>query len=162
MTYKKKPLETRLLMRIEKTTSCWNWLGAKNDKGYGKMHDMSKAGRKDYAHRVAYRVYKGDIPEGLWIDHLCKNPSCCNPDHLEAVTPRENSMRGNCPAFITVKTQRCKHGHDLTPENTRVINSKRDGLTKRCRICVIKESRERNQRRRLGIPAGRKLNPATR
>lgn len=63
---------------------CWNWLGSKNKFGYSTSH----------THRIFYKLYKGKIPEGLILDHLCRNASCINPDHLEAVTYAENARRG--------------------------------------------------------------------
>lgn len=71
---------------------CWEWTGAKTAAGYGQF-----TRRKEYAHRHAYEDLVGPIPEGLVIDHLCRNPSCVNPDHLEPVTQRENIRRGTSP-----------------------------------------------------------------
>ena len=73
-------------------TPCHVWQMATDRDGYGWDH---VEGRIKYAHRLAYECAKGPIPEGLQIDHLCRVPSCVNPDHLEAVTPRENRYRGN-------------------------------------------------------------------
>ena len=72
---------------------CWLWTGARNRKGYGFLHRDGHRGAKEYAHRLAYGWYRGPIPNGLHIDHLCRNTSCVNPAHLEAVTPRENDRR---------------------------------------------------------------------
>jgi hypothetical protein len=78
--------------RIDKKTGCWNWIGAKS-QGYGVMRKEKKT---VLAHRYNYEEKKGKIPKGMFIDHLCRNPTCVNPDHLEVVTPRENVRRGNC------------------------------------------------------------------
>lgn len=72
-------------------TPCRIWQLAKDDDGYGKV---TSQGRRTLAHRVAYEHGRGPIPEGLQIDHLCRQPSCVNPDHLEAVTSAENVRRG--------------------------------------------------------------------
>lgn len=87
--YKLKPrLSTleRFTAKIEKTETCWNWLASKNPKGYGSFNET-------YAHRWSYEHYKRPISPGWQIDHLCKNTSCVNPDHLEAVTLEENLRR---------------------------------------------------------------------
>lgn len=70
---------------------CWVWNGAKSPLGYGRV---SRDGRWQEAHRVVYEDLRGPIPKGLSLDHLCRNPSCVNPDHLEPVTHRENLRRG--------------------------------------------------------------------
>lgn len=64
--------------------SCWPWKGSRNEKGYGKFHERK-------AHRVAYELFNGPIPDGLIARHKCDNPSCCNPHHLEPGTHRDNS-----------------------------------------------------------------------
>lgn len=75
----------------DKKTGCWNWLMNKSDRGYGLLKVKGKSMR---AHRYFYEKYKGNIPDGKIIDHLCKNTSCVNPEHLEVVTVAENTRRG--------------------------------------------------------------------
>ena len=72
-------------------TGCWEWLGCKNGQGYGNF----RAGRSGMraAHRYSYTRHRGPIPPGLVLDHLCQNPGCVNPHHLEAVTAGENQRR---------------------------------------------------------------------
>jgi hypothetical protein len=70
---------------------CWIWQRATNEHGYGSKRI---AGREYRAHRVVYERERGDIPEGLELDHLCRVPACVNPDHLEPVTHAENIQRG--------------------------------------------------------------------
>ena len=72
---------------------CWPWLGAKNPKGYGRI--KADGGRRTLqAHRVAYELLVGPIPDGHHLDHLCRNRGCVNPSHAEPVTPKENIGRG--------------------------------------------------------------------
>ena len=103
-----KPLRERLWLRItvDEHTGCWLWTGAKNKAGYGRvaMPTGTQGGRTELVHRVTYTEYVGPIPEGLVLDHTCHDPevcidpcphtACCNPEHLEPVTQRENLHRG--------------------------------------------------------------------
>ena len=99
------------------TDTCWIWTGYKNEGGYGRFRGR-KGSDKVLAHRASYEFYCGDIPEGLVLDHLCRNPSCVNPKHLEPVTRNENSQRG----LINEQVQRnhCVNGHDYTDKNMRL------------------------------------------
>jgi len=108
--------------------SCWEWIGAKNDKGYGSFW-LGNINIK--SHRFSYELYKGKIPEGLQIDHLCRNKSCCNPDHLEAVTARINTLRGNNMASLNSRKTHCPKGHEYNKKNTYL--RKTGGRT--CREC---------------------------
>ena len=75
-------------LRIE--GECWVWQKCRDEHGYGRIwYD----GKTRWAHRVAYAALKKAIPEGMTIDHKCHNRACCNPDHLEAVTQNENTLR---------------------------------------------------------------------
>lgn len=113
----------RLLSRIEKTESCWLWCGQVSNKGYGVV---CLDNRKQPAHRVAYMLLVGPIPDGLELDHLCRVPLCVRPDHLEPVTHAENQRR------MGIARTHCIHGHPYTPENTyRAPNGRR-----RCRACA--------------------------
>lgn len=76
--------------RLNPKTGCWEWFAYRNPKGYGQF---GFEGRMQPAHRVAYKLLVGEIPEGLEVDHLCHNTSCVNPEHLEAVTARVNNHR---------------------------------------------------------------------
>jgi HNH endonuclease len=106
--------------RVEDTgyeTPCLTWIAYKTAAGYGRI---SWQGKNCLAHRVAYEVLVAPIPEGLTVDHLCRNRACVNVDHLEPVTQGENVRRGTNPFAINAAKTHCKRGHEFTEANTRV------------------------------------------
>jgi hypothetical protein len=111
---------------------CWQWTGKLMKIGYA---EISWNGRRFYAHQVSYLLHKGDIPEGLEIDHLCENKGCVNPDHLEAVPHWVNSVRGN----FKKRHSHCKNGHPLSGDNVGIQNTTR---TRYCRICNSRRATE--------------------
>lgn len=124
----------RLMAGIQKDANgCWNWQRASVPSGYGVM---SFEGRQAYTHRVSVRLFKGAIPAGLQVDHLCKNTRCCNPDHLEVVTPRENNLRSDSPAAANAQQTHCIYGHAFDAANTYVTAAGRH-----CRKCRARASR---------------------
>ena len=98
---------------------------------YAKTHML--------AHRFSYELFRGNIPAGLTVDHLCKNTACVNPYHLEVVTQRENNLRGNNWAGINSRKTHCPKGHEYTKENTVIWDNGSNGA-RRCKICLKEKS----------------------
>jgi len=122
--------ERRFMRRISKEANgCWVWNGCKMRNGYGQLG----VGGKHYAaHRFAYENLVGPIPEGLDLDHLCRNRACANPSHLQPVTRSENLKRGvGFGRWNTLKTH-CPHGHEYSQDNTHVSKTNR----RLCRACA--------------------------
>jgi hypothetical protein len=111
---------------------CWEWSGCRV-RGYGQFHIGNR--KRVRAHRFAYELLVGEIPEGLVLDHLCRNTACCNPAHLEAVTTRENILRGVGLAAANSRKTHCKNGHEFTPENTYSSPSEEQRGWRECRVC---------------------------
>lgn len=107
---------------------CVEWRGRLNYGGYG----ITTVGNRSVkAHRASYELRVGPIPTGLQIDHLCRNPACINPAHLEPVTAAENTRRAlNSPTGINARKTHCIRGHEFTAENTRIVSGRRV-----CRAC---------------------------
>lgn len=133
----------RFEARVIRTDDCWEWSGAHfQQNGYALFNTKAADGvwRPTTAHRVSYELYIGAIPDGLVIDHLCRNHGCVNPAHLEAVTRRENTRRGNHPTAVLVREGVCSRGHAMEGDNVAVRpNGKRE-----CRTCVRMRDRVRN------------------
>lgn len=110
---------------------CWEWTGSRRPDGYGQIH---VGGKNRRAHRVVYELMVGPIPEGLTIDHLCRNRACCRPDHLEPVTRAENTRRGG--AALT----HCKRAGHLYDEQNTYVSPKGE---RRCRACAAERGRNR-------------------
>ena len=121
-------------------SACWTWRAGIDSRGYGQFYFR---GKNNIAHRIAYELVKGPIPAGLVIDHLCRNPLCVNPAHLEAVTNRENMIRGESPSARQFRAAVCKYGHPLQGDN--VISTKSG---RRCRECERERWRQSYQRRK--------------
>ena len=126
-------------IRVDVESGCWVWTGPLS-QGYGRV---SVAGRLWRPHRYVYEHHAGPIPDGLTLDHLCRNRACCNPEHLEPVTLRENILRSDAPAAGHARKTHCPQGHPYDEENT--ILYRRWRYCKTCR-------REHDRARRKAAP----------
>lgn len=111
--------DIRFWSKVSKTSGCWIWTGSIRPNGYGQVR---RNGKNYKAHRWAYELENGPIPDGLHIDHLCRVKACARPSHLEAVSQQENNARTADPNF-------CRNGHPRIETYVR-----KDG-TIECRVC---------------------------
>lgn len=114
-------------VRIEDTCGCHVWIGQKTHDGYGKFWFD---GQKRYAHRLAIMWHTSVNRPDMEVDHLCKNPACVNPHHLEYVTKRENWLRSDSPSAVNKRKTHCSRGHALEGRNLY-----RNGDRRECRTC---------------------------
>ena len=133
--------DERFWAKVDRSGECWLWAASLFANGYGQFRLQ---GKNRLAHRVAYELLVGPIPEGLHLDHLCRVRHCVNPDHLEPVTPAENYRRGlgagPMVARQLVKTH-CPQGHPYDVANTYRTRGRRH-----CRACHRAASAARRQR----------------
>jgi hypothetical protein len=127
-----------VMQKVGITPGCWEWLGYKEPQGYGRV------GRNKAAHRVVYELLVGPIPEGLTLDHLCRNRGCVNPAHLEPVPRGENVLRGATITARAKAAQTCPSGHPYEGENLYVYPRGARG----CRACNREANRKYRARRK--------------
>lgn len=124
---------------VNPASGCWEWTGARKGNGYGNF-SAGGVGSTVIAHRWSYEHFVGPIPEGLQIDHLCRNRRCVNPDHLEAVTCRTNLLRGETQTARRAAVTHCPQGHPYDAENTYI----RPGGGRDCMECRRQVKRKKS------------------
>lgn len=131
---KGRPSLGELLLRHIDVDSdgCWLWTAKVSKGGYGVV-----SGKSLLAHRVSYETYKGLIPDGLVVDHLCRVTHCVNPDHLEAVTQKENLRRRDIALGMATAKTHCPQGHEYNETNTYLSPQNR----RSCRECSKNRAR---------------------
>lgn len=120
---------------------CWIWTKRLWKSGYGRL---GYKGRSRRAHSVVWELLRGEPPEGLVPDHLCRERRCVNPDHIEYVTSRENTMRGAAITALNANKSVCKYGHPFSPDNTFITK----GGHRSCIKCNQRRNAEGGRRRR--------------
>lgn len=120
---------------------CWIWQKARDSGGYGAI---SVGGKVIRVHRLAFSEFRGVIPDGYLVDHLCRVRECCNPNHLEAVTRRVNTLRGNSFSAVFARTTHCPKGHELAGDNLYTAPSG----SRNCKECKRRQSREAHARKK--------------
>ena len=129
-----RPDNERFWSHVQTSDDCWIWTAARSKLGYGKFNWRRSNGNKriGFAHRFAYELLIGAIPEGMVLDHIkCDNPPCVNPGHLEPKLQSVHLLRHDSISSRNRKKTHCINGHEFTPENTRIIG---DGF-RNCRSC---------------------------
>jgi hypothetical protein len=115
--YERKPLPPveRFWRHVEPepNTGCWLWVGGLTGGGYGALGVGGAHEGLVRAHRFAFMEFRGSIPAGLELDHLCRVRRCVNPWHLEAVTRSQNFLRGEHPTAVNVRRGQCPQGHSM-------------------------------------------------
>lgn len=144
MPFVAAPPEQRFWPRVDKTDSCWVWRGQLNNQGYGQF---SIKKRHKLAHRLSYEWTIGPIPEGLELDHLCRNTKCVNPAHLEPVTHAENMRRGNQGKYLRDRTH-CIHGHAFDEANTYILPRNGSRVCRKCRVRRVCAAQKKHGRSR--------------
>ena len=126
------PAAERIRLRCVQIGDCMVFTGAKNRKGYGQINLSWRPRKTGRVHRVWWLAHGREIPEGMQLDHLCRNRACVRLDHLEVVTARENILRGQGQAARNKRKTHCQRGHPFDAENTYIHPTSGRRI---CRIC---------------------------
>lgn len=132
------PME-RWMVRVDASGDCWQWVGRYVPAGYGMLGN-------EFAHRLAWVLFVGPIPDDMVVDHMCRNRGCVNPDHLQVVTQATNLAQS--PA-TTAGRHRCRNGHPFTSENTYVINCGDGSVRRKCRTCQLRSMAKQRARKKV-------------
>ncbi|PXH62351.1 HNH endonuclease signature motif containing protein [Klebsiella variicola] len=135
--------ESRLLSKVEKDleTGCWIFTGSRLPSGYGILWNGA---RPTGAHRISFQLYKGEIPAGKEIDHICNNRSCVNPAHLQAISHKENIHKSSTLMGVNARKSHCKRGHPLNGENLHITPLG----ARQCKECMRMHARNAKARKR--------------
>lgn len=123
--------KARFFSKVVVSDGCWYWTGCLMPNGYGKIGRGGRGAGTALAHRFGYELLVGPIPEGLHLDHLCRNRWCVNPEHLEPVTNRTNLLRGQGPSAVNARKTHCQNGHEFNATN----RSARSDGKRTCLVC---------------------------
>lgn len=136
--------QERFWQKVDVSGVCWEWTASTKGNGYGQVKHRDRKSPM-FSHRVSYEILVGAIPEGMTLDHLCKNTLCVNPDHLEVVTGGVNTLRSNAPTAINARKTHCPAGHEYTPDNLVADRGRR------CKICHRAKAARQQAVKRNGV-----------
>lgn len=160
MSRRPLPLAERFWPKVDKTgraglevwngLPCWIWLASLDGKGYGQINAGFRPTKMRRAHRVSYELCVGSIPVGLDLDHLCRNPRCVNPKHLEPTTRKVNLLRGDTVTARHASRIHCPKGHPYDEANTAYAQKSNGNHSRYCMTCNrIRSQRHRDERKSL-------------
>lgn len=123
---------------VHPVSGCWLWTASLSRTGYGQISEGPPTYRTLKSHRVAYEHFVGLIPFDLVVDHMCNQPRCVNPEHLQLLTRRQNIMRSNHPLIVAQWLNQCPRGHDLSDPDNVYLRPKGGRM---CQVCVRMRSK---------------------